>query len=318
MKRRGVSELEAIELLRRVLSSRSPHVELGIGDDAAILSVGRQRLVWTVDTSQEDVHFDRRWLSMSEIGERAFEAAVSDLAAMGAEPLGALSALTLPRHVSEREIRELGRGQARAARRTGCPLIGGNISRGNELSITTSALGRAPRPLRRDGARPGDELWLVGPVGLARTGLELLRWGKPLVSAAERRAVAAWRRPKALLVEGRGLVGRARAALDVSDGLGGDAGHLSRASSVAVVVEATALRRALPRSLASAVARVGRDPLEQALAGGEDYALLATGPAKARPAFARCIGRVERGEGVWLEAPDGTRRALGPGFDHLG
>lgn len=320
MKRRPrpFGELEAIELLERILSASAPGVETGIGDDAAVLRLGRNRLVWTVDSSEEGVHFDRRWLSLSDVGFRAHEAAVSDLAAMGAEPIAALSALTLPKSISREELSALARGQAASARRTRCPVIGGNIASGSHIAVTTTVLGKARAPLLRSGARVGDELWLVGDVGLARTGLELLSRGVPLRSPAERRAAKAWRRPQARLREGLALVGRARAALDVSDGLGGDLGHLAGASGVCVVVERAALERALPAALGPAARALGREPLEQALLGGEDYALVASGPAKRRPAFARRVGRIERGEGAWLESPNGERQRLGRGFDHLG
>jgi len=314
----GLSELEAIALLEKTLVSRSPEVELGIGDDAAVLKLGRQRLVWTVDSSVEGVHFDRRWLSWYEVGWRANEAAVSDLAAMGAEPIAALSALTLPRGFGRKELAALGRGQAASAARTGCPVIGGNISAGPGVAIATTVLGRVGRPLRRDAARPGHELWLVGDVGLARTGLGLLRKKKKSLDAPSRRAVRAWRRPRALLDEGRALVGCARAAIDVSDGLSGDLCHICRASQVKAIVESEALMGALPRALFGAAKALGVDALEQALSGGEDYALLACGPGKLRPEFARRIGRVERGEGAFLQQADGKLRALGGGFDHLG
>jgi thiamine-monophosphate kinase len=266
----------------------------------------------------DGVHFDRRWLSWYEVGWRANEAAVSDLAAMGAEPIAALSALTLPRGFGRKELAALGRGQAASATRTGCPVIGGNISAGPGVAIATTVLGRVSRPLRRDAARPGHELWLVGDVGLARTGLGLLRKRKKkILDAPSRRAVRAWRRPRALLEEGLALVGRARAAIDVSDGLGGDLCHICRASQVKAIVESDALIGALPRPLFGAAKALGVDALEQALSGGEDYALVATGPAKLRPDFARRIGRVERGEGAWLEQADGNHRRLGGGFDHL-
>lgn len=302
------SELLAIDLLERALAQpRSKDVILGIGDDAAILSHG---LVWTIDSSVENVHFDRRWLPLEDVGARAVEAALSDLAAMGARPIAALSALTLPRGTSRRDILALGKGQARAAKRTRCPIVGGNITRGPVLSLTTTALGRTSRPLRRDGARPGDELWLVGKLGLARAGLELLRQKQKGSTAA----IRAWRRPHALLDEGQKLVGRASACIDVSDGLSGDAWHLAEESEARIVIDAASI---VDPSLRSACRALGRSPLEIALEGGEDYALLATGPARRRPKFARTIGRVERGRGVLLETA-GKLHPLGrAGFDHL-
>lgn len=296
-----LSEREAIQLLERAFrGQRSKQVEKAIGDDAAVLRGG---LVWTIDASVEGVHFERKWLSIEQIGNRAIEAALSDLAAMGAEPIGALVALTLPPRCGRREIEALAKGQARAAKRTKCPIIGGNITRGPVLSLTTTAFGRAKRPLCRDGARAGDELWLVGKVGWARSGLELLQTKKTKPAAL----IAAWREPRALVVEGRGLVGRATACIDISDGLSGDAWHLADESAVCLVIESERLAR-----------DNGPVSLEHALAGGEDYALLATGPARRRPAFARRIGRVVRGRGVLLEIAGKRRAITRAGFDHLG
>jgi thiamine-monophosphate kinase len=314
------TELEAIALLERLLGSRRARaIEVGIGDDAAVIRVGKRRLVWTIDASIEGVHFDRRWLSLADVGWRSFQAAASDLAAMGARPIAALAGLVLPKGSSRHEISALGRGQADAARSLGCPLVGGNISRGGELGVTTTLLGEVSRPILRSGARPKDELWLVGDVGLARAGLELLRRRVRARSAAEKACIEAWRRPRALLAAGRRLHGRAHAALDVSDGLSGDAARLAAASGVRLILEESALRVALASALLTAARKLGRDPLALALAGGEDYALLAAGPKNRRPRGARPVGRIERGRGVFLEhAAGGRSSALGPGFDHLG
>lgn len=310
------SEWERIALITRLLTPkrRSADVVLGIGDDAAVLRA-RGLLVWTVDSAVEGVHFDLDWLEPEDVGYRATQAAVSDLAAMGARPLGAVSNLGLPKQFAKRDLERLVRGQAQAAKELGCPIVGGNLARARELSITTSALGISRAPLLRSRARAGDELWLLGEVGLARAGLLAFQEGcsKKRTLAA---AVRAFARPRARLREGLSLVGRAHAALDVSDGLAGDAQHLAQASRVAVVISEPLLQKALPRALVRAAVELGRDPLELGLFGGDDYALLATGPKQRRPRGAKVIGRVEGGRGVWLETARG-RRALSGGFDHF-
>lgn len=316
--RAAPSELEAVALLERVLSRgrRAPHVELGIGDDAAVLSFGATRLVWTVDACVEGVHFDRRWLSLEDVGYRSLMAAASDLAAMGAKPVGALAELGLPARFARSSLAAVARGQAAASRAIGCPVIGGNLSRSAELSVVTTVLGSASRPLRRAGARPGDELWLVGDVGKAALGLRLLAAGRRVASALAREAVAAWRRPIARIAHGRALARVAHAGIDVSDGLAGDAGHLARESAVRVVIDERAILGHVGEAFCRAAARAGADPLELALSGGEDYALLATGTR--RPPFARTVGRVERGDGVWLARPSGeVTRVTRGGFDHF-
>jgi thiamine-monophosphate kinase len=312
---RGVGELAAIDALERVLRRGAPPrgVLLGIGDDAAVISLGKERLVFTIDASFEHVHFERGLLSLADVAFRSFAAAVSDLAAMGAEPVAALSALGLSAGTPKSTVVALGRGQAQASRAFGCPLVGGNISRAAELSLTTAVLGRAKRPLRRAGARAGDELWLVGELGLARAGLLL---SKRRMRGAPAAALRAFRRPAPRLAEGRALAGRARACIDVSDGLSGDAHHVARASGVRLVIEEVALRSALPAALGRAARLLGSDALQLALVGGEDYALLAAGPRRLRPRFARRIGRVERGSGAVLELASGRLRRLGRGYEH--
>jgi thiamine-monophosphate kinase len=305
-------------------AARSP-IELGIGDDAAVLK-SNARLVWTVDTSVEHVHFERHWLSLRDVGWRSFQAAASDVCAMAGAPIAALSSVIFPRGFSAPELRELARGQRDAARALGCAIIGGNLARGAELSVTTTVIGEAPRPILRSGAKLGDELWLCGELGLAAAGLRLLERGANARTAAARRALAAFRRPRAELAAGLSLKRRAHALIDVSDGLCGDAAHLAHDSGVRVVLCAPLVEAALSPALRALAPELGVPALELALYGGEDYALLATGPRRSRPKGARVIGFIAAGEGVWLSSTPGTqgRRAnAGPplvrartGFEH--
>jgi len=320
---RGTSESGIIAALERsfggTLAARV--AAIGIGDDAAVLRTVRGPIVWTIDTAVDGTHFDRRLLSLSEVGARSFHAAVSDLAAMGGRPLAALSNLVVPRSLGGRAVRAIAAGQARAARELGCPVVGGNLAKGEQLSVTTTALGTVSTPLLRSGARVGDELWLIGDVGLAAAGLRWLtarsRTRTARTSRGSGACVRAWRRPRALVREGRALVGRATAAIDVSDGLAGDAAHVAEESGARLVIEEGSLRAALRPELLEVAEALGVDPLMLALAGGEDYALLATGPARARPRIAHRIGRVERGRGVRLERHDGSLVVPPSGFDHF-
>jgi thiamine-monophosphate kinase len=315
------SELERIALLQRSLggSPPDPRVTVGIGDDAAVLAAPAAPLVWTVDAAVEGVHFRRDLLTLDDLGYRATMAAASDLAAMGAAPLGLLAALVLPAWVSDADLEALAGGQRRAAEELGTAVIGGNLARGSELSITTTALGTAERPLTRAGALPGDGLWMAGPVGLAAAGLLALEQGGPPPNEAAI-AVSAWRRPRARLAAGfHAALAGARAAIDVSDGLARDVGHLARASGVRAVLDAG---RIVGPELRAAAAALGRDPLPLALHGGEDYALVvALPPGETLDGFAR-IGTVElAGEGplLALRGEDGSLAALDArGFDHFG
>ena len=290
-------------------------VTLGIGDDAAVLEPpAGKRLVWTVDTQVEDIHFRHAWLrGPAEIGYRAFMAAASDVAAMGAEPWCALSALELPDSFDDAALDDLARGQRAAADRVGAPIVGGNLSRGPVLAITTTLLGVAATPVTRGGAREGDGIWLAGPVGLAAAGLAALAAGVTDPRMAE--AISAWRVPDARIADGRALAGVAHAAIDVSDGLARDLGHLAAASAVRGVLDAELLLAHAGDALVRAADALGRSPLDLILHGGEDYALVA---ASASPllGFTR-VGDVRAGAGLGLRAAGGETELTPRGFDHF-
>jgi thiamine-monophosphate kinase len=320
-KRPSRAEFALIEVLARELSGgRGSGIELGIGDDAAVLRVGRERIVVSCDDQVEGVHFDWRWLSAVDVGYRSLQAAASDLAAMGALPLAAVASLHVPPGFAPAKLRALAQGQAAAARKLRCPVVGGNVTRGERLSVTTTVLGRVKQPILRAGALPSDELWVLGELGLARAGLLLhqkrLRVPASLRAAAAR-ARAAWARPEARIADGQRLLGRAHAALDVSDGLSGDVEHLASAGRVKAVVEARRLSELAADEVARLGDLLGEPAAALALNGGEDYALLAAGPKTRRPLGARVIGRFERGQGVELELESGKRLPLKGGFDHL-
>jgi len=309
-----IQEFSAISELTALFRARHRRILVGIGDDAAVLGpLGRT--VWTVDTAVEHVHFERRWLSLAELGWRSFNAAASDVCAMGGTPVAALSSVIFPPRFRAAELTALARGQRAAARALGCEVVGGNLSRGAELSITTTVLGTVKRPLLRSGARVGDELWLCGKLGLAAAGLRLLQRGGRAEDAAARSALRAFRRPRAELAAGLLLASRAHAAIDISDGLAGDAAHLAEASRVRLVFDCATLEGSLTPALHSLAARLGVPALELALYGGEDYALLAAGPRRRRPEGASVVGRVLPGRGVWL-LESGRMRRAGAGFQH--
>jgi thiamine-monophosphate kinase len=312
-----LSELSRLARLRELFGTTPVGgIVVGIGDDAAVLAQGSGSLVWTVDSSVEGVHFRREWASLRDIGWRSFMAAASDLAAMGATPRGALSALILPRAFTDAELEELAQGQADAAQALGTSVIGGNLSSGNELSITTSLLGDAARPVLRRGAKPGDIVAVAGAVGLAAAGIEALR--KDHSSATVARAIEAWRRPRALIADGVAAGANASAGIDVSDGLALDVSRLGHESGVSIVLEAERVLACGGQELAEAARNLSLDPLELALYGGEDYALIMTfAPEQLTQPFVE-IGTCDAGDGIFLRTADGNSRKVEPrGFDHF-
>ncbi|MGH7269878.1 MAG: thiamine-phosphate kinase [Polyangiaceae bacterium] len=316
-----MNERERIAMLARLFGPGAAcgrGIAAGIGDDAALLDVDRglegggTRLAWTIDEQVEGVHFCREFASFFDVGWRSFMAAMSDIAAMGAAPWCALSALVLPNNVSDADLEDLARGQRAAAEATGAALVGGNLSRGPALSISTTILGGCARGVRRSGALVGDGLWLTGRVGLAAAGLRALQTGSAR-DGSLRDAVAAWRTPRALVSCGLEMASVAHAAIDVSDGLACDVGHLADASGVRAVIDEAALRS--DEALMVAARALGVDPIDLALHGGEDYALVVASPA---PIVGfRAIGHVSDGRGVALLGPGGELRIEPGGYDHF-
>jgi thiamine-monophosphate kinase len=297
-------------------------IELGIGDDAAVLDPREApfrlqgeapfRLVWTIDEQVEGTHFRLDLASFRDIGWRSFMAAASDIAAMGAAPWCALGALVLPDSVDDAAFEEVLCGQRDAAAAVGAPLVGGNLARGPALSIATTFLGTAAHAVRRRGAVPGDGVWVAGPLGLAAAGLRALLTGRGDETALAA-AVGAWRRPVALIAAGRAMAPLAHAAVDVSDGLARDAGHIAEASGVSVVFDEAAL--CADSILESAAAALGVPALELALYGGEDYALVVASPAPIE-GFRR-VGDVVAGSGIALRSARGIDTVEARGFDHF-
>ncbi|MGO9832715.1 MAG: thiamine-phosphate kinase [Polyangiaceae bacterium] len=309
-----MDERARVAMLARAFASRVPGVTVAIGDDAAVLdgSRGRSQVVWTIDEQVDGTHFRRDLVSWRSIGWRSFMAAASDVAAMGAEPWCALCALVLPDDVGDVELEQIALGQKEAAARAGAAVVGGNLARGTALSIATTLLGTCDRAVLRSGARVGDTLWLAGHVGLAAAGLRTLRMGKA-DDPRLKEAVTAWRTPQALVAEGLAMSRAAHAAIDVSDGLARDAGHLGEASGVRVIFDEDALRA--DDSLVRAAAALSEDPLVLALNGGEDYALVVASPEQIE-GFRR-IGQIVEGRGLSLRGPNGERAVEARGFDHF-
>jgi thiamine-monophosphate kinase len=284
----------------------------GIGDDAAIVTMPRgDALIASVDSSVEGRHFRRGWLSPREIGYRAVVAALSDLAAMAARPIGVLVALAVP--VSWRnDLTAIADGIGNAVDRARTVILGGNLTDAAELSITTTVLGSAFAPLTRAGARVGDHVYVTGRLGGPGSVLAALTAGKDPSSTARQ----SFAQPSARIAEAIWLADRgATAAIDISDGLAGDLAHLAAASAVSIEVDVDRI------PVVNGVAR------EDALRSGEEYELVVTSPNVIDAAdfekrftipladIGRVVSRDEK-PSVMLLA-NGTRVANPLGHDHF-
>jgi thiamine-monophosphate kinase len=273
-------EFSLIESIRGTALTRRD-VALGIGDDGAVLRVPRGReLVVVMDTMVEGVHFPRG-TAAADIGWKALAVNLSDLAAMGAEPAWATLALTLPQPDAT-WVRAFARGFAALAKRHGVALVGGDTTRGR-LTVTVQAHGFVPlrRALRRDGAHAGDAIFVSGTLGDAAAGL------------ADRKHTALRARldrPSPRVALGVALRGVASAAIDVSDGLAADLGHVLDASGVGAALDVDALPTSA--ALRASVPGAARRRALQ-LGGGDDYELCFTVPTR-RVARVAAIAREQR------------------------
>ncbi len=314
-----LGDLGEFDLIARIRTragrSRDAHVVVGIGDDAAVLRPRRgEDLVVTTDTLVEGVHFRFGNQAAATIGRRALRVNLSDLAAMGARPLGFTLALSAPASLELAVIDGVMQGMLEDAKRYGCPLVGGNIARAGEVQLAVTAFGAVEKgcALLRDAAKPGDRVCVTGTLGGA--GLALAR--------SERKGGRMRRLPEPRLAAGRALAARpdVGACIDLSDGFASDLRHVLAASGVGAEIDAGALP--LPRGFAAACRTERLDPLALATRAGEDYELLFTlrGAARGSPTTKQLeralgipvsqVGRITRRRGV---------RGLpeGPGFRHF-
>lgn len=297
---------------------------LGVGDDCALVRPGDGLvLAITTDMLVEGTHFFPG-AEPRALGHKTLAVNLSDIAAMGADPRWATLAIALP-EVEEAWIGAFAEGFFALADRFGVELIGGDTTRG-PLSLCVTIFGSFPPglALRRDGARAGDEVWLSGATGEAALAVAARKGAVTLEPSALAACAERLDRPEPRVALGRALRTLATSAIDVSDGVLADLGHICERSKLAAEIEwASVPRTAVMQSVSEAVARVA------VLAGGDDYELLFTAPAEARGAVLAAgtksgvpvtrIGRMlTSGSGVVVKAVDGTSIVLPrSGFDHF-
>jgi thiamine-monophosphate kinase len=312
------------DLIARYFTRPARRAVLGVGDDAALIEVspGKQLAV-TTDTLVAGTHFFLD-TEARPLGHKALAVNLSDLAAMGAHPRYALLALTLPK-ADEGWLAEFAEGFFRLAESFDVELIGGDTTRG-PLSITVTALGETSpgRALTRGGARAGDEVWVSGVLGSAALAVLHLKGELRLKGPDLARCLARLHTPTPRVALGEALVGVASAAIDVSDGLVADLGHICERSGVGAQIDLPAV------PCSPEVSALKNVPLVRGamLAGGDDYELVFTAPASAEREIvaisgrvgvaATRVGRIVGGAGVQVRDASGKAIALArEGFDHF-
>ena len=329
----GAGEHALIDRIRQRFPESAGALTIGIGDDAAVAAGVRGELqVLTTDALVEGIHFDLAFSSFADVGYKALAVNVSDIAAMGGTPRLALLSLILPERLTLADFDGLLEGFAEMAAEAGVVLAGGNIARSpGPLVIDVTAVGdvRPRRILTRAGGRPGDVLYVTGAIGAAAAGLGWLRGAATgLPESAEIAPLTARHRRPAPRLRIGAILGRTRTAtacVDLSDGLADAVAAIARASGTGAIIDAGALP--IPTAVRQWFSARGQDPVQAAIAGGDDYELLFSVPPR-RHGRLRTVVRQGRGVpvtriGELTAAPaillktDAATEPLPSGFTHF-
>lgn len=297
------TESNLIETIRKMFNVKIPHVIKGIGDDCAVVKKSNTMYsLYTCDSQVEGVHFTENQITPQQLGKRAVTVAISDIAAMGGKPLYILVSLFLPQNYNK--IYELNKGIFQAVKKYGVSVIGGNISRSEKLIIDVFTIGEVEvkKLVLRSCAKPDDLVFVTGILGNAASYLSKKKYFEPKTRLQEAQIIASL---------------GATSMIDLSDGLSTDLSHICDESGVGVEV----FEEKIPK---------GKNSIDQALNGGEDYELCFTAPKKSAQEIIKrgaketgtrvtIIGEITKKEqGRWIVYSDGTKKVLEPkGWDHL-
>lgn len=306
------SEAGLIERLRDLFhTSFQNDVQVGIGDDAAVIAASQNKLVATVDMAVEDIHFKRQWSTPFQIGAKLTTANLADIYAMGAIPKYLLVAAAITEVNNLDVITELAKGIRSVADKQQVVVIGGDLSKAEKMSLSITALGHmSGRPLTRTGAAVGDLVYLSSLPGLSAAGLAILTRGLD----RPRYVVEAHLNPK--LTPPFELMKVATSMCDISDGLATDAKHLASSSGVSINFSKELIEKAADyKDLAELALELGEDVFDWILTGGEDHFFIATVSASnANETLGIQVGRVEKGSGEVLLDGAEVKKA---GYQHF-
>jgi thiamine-monophosphate kinase len=310
-------EFALIERISRKI--RDKNILTQIGDDAAVIRIGGGLMLFTTDTLVEDDHFSLRWSSPYQIGMKAMEINVSDIAAMGGVPKYVLISLCLKKTSEVEFVDGLYKGIYAVAKKYGFEVVGGNMTHGKQVVIDVCMIGETQKPVLRSGAKAGDLICVTGDLGKSKAGLELFR----RFGAGAKRFAAAkpHLEPKARLSESKIIARFAGAMIDVSDGLAPEVGHICEMSRVGAIIYAEKIPVSSETKKAAQLLK--KKALDFALYGGEDFELVFTLNEKRLAQLKKqlrnfsVVGKIlNKGEGICL-LENGKKKNLGKGYDHF-
>jgi len=300
------TESEVIALLAQVFATSNPNLEVGIGDDAAVIRTSNRTVV-TTDMAVEGVHFRQQWSSAFEIGRKITAANLADVFSMGAKPTFLVVAVSLTGNEDLEWIKNLATGIAFEANLVGAAVVGGDLTKGAAVTIAITALGEVTDPILRSGAQVGDQIYLSNLPGWSRAGLAILEKGLPIETDAAKRAVAAFRAPTLNYAYATDLA-NATALSDVSDSLMTQSEQMAAASNVKFDLDFNLFKAAADfEELRTLSEELNVSVADLIFGGGEDHVFLATG--EDLPGL--LIGNVSAGNGLTVlgneKAPDTWR-----------
>jgi thiamine-monophosphate kinase len=315
-------ELALIDRLCAIIPMDHTDLIAGVGDDAAVIRTSPDPAPYqlvTTDILVEDQHFNRQWSTPEQIGIKAAECNISDIAAMGGRPTWMFISLVLTNDTDVAWVQELYTGINQCCRRYGIVVAGGDTTQGPVNTVNITLLGTVSQDnlCLRSHAQPGDLLMVTGDLGASAAALSLLRRGKTLNGHLLQKHLA----PTCRLDVAGSIAPLANAMIDISDGLGSEVHHICRQSDVGAEIYAEAIP--INDDLRAIGDELGKDPVDFALSGGEDYELLFSISADKVPILGKAdvsfhkVGKItEKKDGLWLVTTGGKRKLPG-GYDHF-
>jgi len=317
LKIKDLGEFGLIERLVSVLNIKDKSVFVGFGDDCSAVEIRDQLFLFTGDIQLEGKHFVRYGMPPEDLGWKLVSINVSDVVACGGLPKWGFISVGFPPDTDFEYVEKIYRGIGEALDFYKADIIGGNTTSSDQILLDLFLVGKTERFVSRSGAKDGDFLILSGHTGLSRAGLELLLMKKDSYENFEKRLINSFTRPVARIDLSKKIQKYANSCIDISDGLAGDLGHLQKSSKVRVIIE----KKYLPvhPDLEAFCRKYEKDPYEYILYGGEDYQLVFTVDKDNVDYFKECfiIGRVEKGEGIYLLEDKKIKKIKEKGFEHV-